>query len=957
MGRPYLHTAAALALAALLAACTQKNTADEQAQQAGAAAADVALGVNRFLLFPNPIGTDPFAQNGGTFETNTTPYATAYYAAIDPANARDTIDKWRAVNGFNGFAAPARPGTEHLAVFRDVRDLGYGRRMTGRRNSDDGSIVFYVENYNVAPNGSPGYASDLNVDAAIRRDTQWHVGTNAIEWTSTPCIPNYDPADCDNTGTVKFAKYYNFSSKDGTRQLTVDLDGHGLKAMPGVCISCHGGRGDPLTPPDVSGKPRFPLVENLPSRKRGDVGAHLHSQNVGSFSYSTTQPGFSATDMDPVLRNFNQWILCTYPSATPGVTVTDTWGVCTRPTAGANEWQGTAAEMLQSWYGNDSNLAGTFNDTYVPAGWSTNTQIPGTTFTDTALYQNVVAPYCRTCHILRGTKNQNDLDFMSLTKYQSYADRIKVHVFYRGNMPLAEIPHSDFWGSSAPQMLATFVDSQLGAGTATSSSGAPLMPGRPIADPGPDRMVRTGANAVLSGENSLFASTFSWTNVSGPSNPLITNPTGMVAIFNASVVGAYVVNLSVNGGASSKNVTITVDDNFPDPLNIRFAQVKNVLQNITHTGTGQQCVSCHTPTANVAVATRVPPIWYTDFDRDGSGGAADSTDDDWFRKALSGRVNLTEIEASALLRKPTGNHHNGLKVIDTDPSTGGIEGLRSYSILYNWVLSGMQPGGVAANAVVTANNTLAFSGSPLFSTGIALSGTTSIGPSVGVPPTNFLWSVISGPSGPNGEAPFISNPTSPSAVLFVPNVTTTVPYVVQLHVDDGVSSDVVQQSISVSEPTISANFTPAQSASALPGSVSLGRGIIPLSSTSTYINPALPGGPANCRWQVLSVPAGAQALLDGSTTLDLTKPCATDAILNVTPTPAGGQYQVQLTASTIGTGVPVSHTFSVSSSAPTASLASTAASFSRSFAATVSNMLVATYTSPFTPNSFIANVS
>src|SRR5215470_1029333 len=137
-----------LALAALLAACTQKNSADQQ--QAGSAAADVALGVNRFLLFPNPIGTDPFAQDGGTFETDTTAYAQAYYAAIDATNAKDTIDKWRAQNGFAGYANPARLGTEHLAAFRDVKDLGYGRRMTGRFNGDDKTVAFYVENYNVA---------------------------------------------------------------------------------------------------------------------------------------------------------------------------------------------------------------------------------------------------------------------------------------------------------------------------------------------------------------------------------------------------------------------------------------------------------------------------------------------------------------------------------------------------------------------------------------------------------------------------------------------------------------------------------------------------------------------------------------------------------------------------------------------------------------------------------------
>jgi mono/diheme cytochrome c family protein len=498
-------------------------------------------------------------------------------------------------------------------------------------------------------------------------------------------------------------------------------------------------------------------------------------------------------------------------------------------------------------------------------------------------------------------------------------------------------------------MLASFVESQLGVGTATAN-GAPLMPGRPIADPGPDRMVRTGSNAVLTGENSLFASTFAWSEPTPSGHVTISNSNGMVAIFNADLAGTYTIRLTVNNGPF-KEVKIAVDDNFPDPLNIKFAQVKNVLQNVLHGGT-TRCIDCHTPTPNVATATRVPPIWYLDFDRDGSGGLADATDDAWFLKALAGRVNLTEIGASALLRKPTGNHHNGQKVIDTaDTSTNSNGGLRSYSIFYNWILAGMQPGGVAADPLVSAANTLTFSGSPLYSTGIALDGTKSIGPSANVPPTNFLWSV-SGPSGPTGAVPVISNPTSPSlAALNVPNVGT---YVVQLHVDDGVSSDAVQTSITVSEPTITANFNP-QTGTVLPTSLALGRGNITLSSTSTYNGAA--GTPVTCRWQVLSVPAGALALLDGSATLDLTKPCGTDAILNVPTTPAGGQYNVQLTASTLGTSVPVTHLLTLSSSAPTASLAATGASASRSFAATGSTMSVATYNSAFAPATFLGNVT
>ncbi len=815
IGKPLLRLLVPLALSALLGACTQKNTAD-QGNQGGAAG--VAFGVDRFLLFPNPIGQDPFAQDGGTFETNTNAYAAAYYRAIDPGNAKDTIDKWRAQNGFTGYATPARPGTEHLAVFRDVKDLGYGRRMTGRRNSDDGSVAFYVENYNVAPGGSTQYSSDLNVDAAIRRDTQWHVGTNAIEWSAATCIAGIDPLDCDPT--VKFAKYYNFSAADGTRQLAVDLDGKGLKAMPGPCITCHGGRGDPLTPPDASGNPRFPLVENSLSRKRGDVEARLHGMNVDSFSYSTTQANFAKSDLQPFLKDFNQWILCTYPSPTPGTAVTGGWGFCTRTTAGANEWQGTAGPMIEAWYGGPGMPQATFQDTYVPNGWTANA----------SLYTGVVAPFCRTCHILRGTKNQDDLDYMTLAKFQGYADRTKVHVFDRGNMPLALIPHSDFWNSAAPQMLANFVDSQLGVGTATAG-GVPLMPGRPIADPGPDRMVRTGANAVLTGENSLFASAFSWTMVSGSAT--ITNANAMIAIFNAGVAGTYVVRLTVGNGAStnSKDVTITVDDNFPDPLNIRFAQVKNVLQNVVH-ATAQKCTGCHFTTA----ITPIPPIFYNTFDRDG-GGVVNASDDAWFLKAVSGRVNLTEIEASTLLRKPSGSHHNGGQLFNLATTAG----LRNYSIFYNWILAGMQPGGVAASALVNGGNlgsptpvALTFTGAPPFSAAIPVDGSASVGA------ISYLWSV-SGPTGPTGAFASFANPVSATTTLSLPNVGS---YLVQLEVDDGVSSDTTQQTITVSETPVAADFTPGAVGPPVNQSVSFSgtplRGNITLTSSSSGSPPSFP---------------------------------------------------------------------------------------------------------------------
>ncbi|MGB7542791.1 MAG: hypothetical protein WBM28_12345 [Burkholderiales bacterium] len=846
-----LAAGASLALAVLLCACTQSNTGDQPA------ASGIAFGLDRFLLFPNPI-----AQNA-EFETDTDPYAEAYYHAIDPANQKDTLDKWKAANGFGSGS-----GAEHLAVFRDVKDLGYGRRMTGRMNTD-GSVAFFVQNYDVASISGGGYSS-LNVEAAVAADSKWHVGTNAIEWSTAPCTVGEDPADC-NAG-VKFAKFYNFSP-GGARQFAVDLDGKGLKAMPGPCITCHGGRGDPLTPADAgTGKPRFALVEDALSRKRGDTLGRLQGQNVGSFEFSA-QAGWTRADQEANLKDFNQWVLCTYPLAGAASGPED---AC-RAAAGANEWQGTAAEMVKAWYGGPGMTNPAFLDNYVPSGWSANS----------ALYTGVVGPFCRTCHAVRGTKNQDDIDFITLAKFQGYADRVKVHVFDRGNMPLALIVYKDFWQSSAPGTLALYIDSVLGAQTATTASGDPLTPGRPVANPGPNRMVRTGANATLSAEDSLFATTYNWSPVStNPPglNPVIGNAASMFATFSASVAGDYTVRLTASDGArtDSKDVVITVDDTFHDPSTLKFAHVQNVLQNVLHnklpSGTAT-CVSCHALAAPTVANT--PPIWYTNFDRNGDG-PVDATDSAWFYKALMGRVNLTEIQASPLLRKPSGNHHNGGTLFDLTTTAG----LRNYSIIYNWILAGAPSGGVAANAGADSSNVVTFSGAPL-SAGIALDGSSSIGA------TSYAWSVVSQPAGGNAA---IASPTSATTTLSVENVGT---YVVQLQVSDGTSTDTAQRTITVTETPLTFNVAVAGLSA---GTVSVPFSGAPAAGTITVNATQITGIPVSCIWTV--APAASGVTIGANT--------CSGATLNVASSAIGSTYSVTLTQQNVSLpAVPVSQSFTV----------------------------------------------
>jgi hypothetical protein len=605
-----------------------------------------------FLLFPNPqVQTD-----GVTRQTNTTAYATAYYQAVDPGNLKTTLDDWKTQNGFG-----SGTGTEVMVIFRDVNDLGYGRRMTARQNVD-GSIAFFVENYNVTAVPGQTYSS-LNLEAAINRDSRWHVGTNAIEFSG----PNpLDP-------TTWFAKFYNFSSATGQRQLTADLDGRGQKAMPGICVSCHGGRGDPL---NADGS--FP--------NGGNTRARLQPLNVETFDFST-QAGYTRADQEASLKTINQFVLCSYPLDAATANPEDACRPIVSGAEWANYWQATAAEMLKYWYGGAGMANTAFSNTppYRPAGWAGQT----------ALYDDVVAPYCRVCHILRGAGfNQSDIDFMSYAKFQGYADRIKVHVLDRGNMPLAYLINGHFWDFAAPETLATFLEGE--GQTARDGNGAVLRPGRPIANPGVDRRIPPGS-VTLSGTDSLFANRYSWSIVppalgatlDGGATSNSATPT-----FTAAVNATYTVRLVVSNGSSTSDpalLTLTVDNTILyTPSNIRFSDIQTAFQ------TTLPCTGCHThASSSGAVGTPpwepnafTPPIFYTDYNRGGTPGTAndgaftaDATDDDyWFYLMLRGRINLTEPAASPLLRKPTGNHHGG--------GPGVLLPEPEYSLFVNWILNG-----------------------------------------------------------------------------------------------------------------------------------------------------------------------------------------------------------------------------------------------------------------------------
>ena len=601
---------------------------------------------NRFLTFPNPQ-----VQPDGSFQTTSVAWATAYYAAVDPANQKDTLDKWKAANGFGGAT-----GTEVNVIIGDIRDLGYGRNLTFRQNPN-GTVAANVENYFVE--AAAGYTySRINLDAAIVKDQRQHKGTNAIEFSPGP------------NGGASFLKFYTFDPGTGNRRLTIDMDGRGEKAMPGPCISCHGGRGDALTPPDASGKRLFNLVQNSVSLARGDVQARMHLLEPDAFDYSTVA-GFSRAEQEAKMKTINKMVLCTYPIVAPTSFPED---AC-RPAANRNEWQGTAAAQIKDAYGGNGMPNAVFNDTYVPNSWLVAGQ--------STLYREVVATSCRACHNLRGTGNQSDLDFEEYEKFRGYSDRIKAHIVDRGNMPLAKLVSEAFYSTNRPEILATFLEGQ--GYSVRDGSGKAMRPGRPISDPGPDRVVRPGAT-TLSATGSLYANGYVWSLISGPAGATLTNQSTAQATFNATADGTYVVQLVASNGSTpgaAVRVTIVVDSALAiAPAAIRFTHIKAVLQSVT---AGCTNAGCHTPGGTGVI----PPLFYANTDRNGDGIVGDATDDLWFYTETRGRINFTDIIASPILRKPSGNHHNGLQRPGFNTSVApGQPPRASYDLFLNWILNG-----------------------------------------------------------------------------------------------------------------------------------------------------------------------------------------------------------------------------------------------------------------------------
>jgi hypothetical protein len=312
--------------------------------------------------------------------------AAGYYATIDPQNKRSTLGDWWAINGFQ---SDGTSSTETKIVYLNDNDLGFGREMHFVKSGSN--VAAYVTNY-----GGPDQHAENADDAST--------GTNP---KATVCM-EYSPIEGQKNPIVKFFVYDVGKTAASSRQKFADLDGHGNKFVPNLCMNCHGGAGSYI-----------PRDKAHPTLAEVDLGASFREFDVATYKFA--RPGKPSADPSRI-------------TPTPGELKTfhdlNNLVVATNPAAGIQD-------IISGWYagGNDDQLP------YVPSGWSASND-------QKSLYTTVVGTSCRTCHVAFGSSTANTaVNWQTFTQFGTYNRVIKKDVLCGATlfMPHAQITFDNFW--------------------------------------------------------------------------------------------------------------------------------------------------------------------------------------------------------------------------------------------------------------------------------------------------------------------------------------------------------------------------------------------------------------------------------------------------------------------------------------------------------------------------------
>jgi hypothetical protein len=291
------------------------------------------------------------------------------------------------------------------ASYYNRGDLGIGRKMTCARGSWTSNGVNYtgtvckVANYTTTDaNGVPtGFGDSLAAFNLMRNSPNSPFATVVMVWKD---------------GSVA-APSFGVYDKNGNRstQAKLDLVGHNI-AVPNNCATCHGGSGD-----SVSGG-----VHKLVDAAFLPFDPAAFDFDASPFDYASQAEQFRKLNLIAQQTNTAQ------NSASPG---TVNYGI---------------DDFINGTYHNAVGTTGTPADlSFVTAGWSK-------TPTQAKIYKEVVAPFCRGCHISQKT-SRGGYDFLSADTVDSLRALYLLDVCKTKIMPHSQQSMKQFWKTAARAQL------------------------------------------------------------------------------------------------------------------------------------------------------------------------------------------------------------------------------------------------------------------------------------------------------------------------------------------------------------------------------------------------------------------------------------------------------------------------------------------------------------------------
>lgn len=324
--------------------------------------------------------------------------AESYYETIDPDDDATTLEDWK-----QNVCGWPLGSWDVKATYQNRSDLGFIRDMYSYTGSD-GRVCMYVTNY-------PDFGAYLAGQP---------IATVAMDWAPDPRDPSSAPAF--------FTRFYVFDAPGTGRLTSIDLDGTGPRAVPQLCMNCHGGSYVASADVAANGWAGW-----------GDVGARFLPFDASAYGYLDTLPGGAPSGIDAAsqqeaFRQLNEAVLRTQADA-------------------------ETRAMIHRWYGStatsSNSLPVTTPDFHaLPAGWTGSLD-------DQDVYLDVASRHCLLCH----TSHADVIDFDTASEFQGWSAMIHYDLCQQRQMPHALRTFQNLYQQVAPHPTTLLAD-YLGTGGA-----------------------------------------------------------------------------------------------------------------------------------------------------------------------------------------------------------------------------------------------------------------------------------------------------------------------------------------------------------------------------------------------------------------------------------------------------------------------------------------------------------